>query len=298
MGASSGIVEERFIFDTVFGINALNKSGIPMENIRILIDSQGQDALRQKLSSLLGIENVELCGTISLERLLLEEKNYKSLVFFINGHGNHECLMAEIPIKPSVLIKYIKNATHFERAVVYLGQCFAGIFNYQPVAKIDNEGCDIVIVGATNLSASISISTSENFGLERVSWVANLFLMGLFVWFQHPIDIDGDDRLTVADSYKFAGSYVNRALHTGNKNTFPNLLVDLVQAVTKYKNLTIEKNRKKFYVGGVELVDLPIELEQKAMREKIDNLSSQVAILLNRQEAWILNAIPAQQIEY
>ncbi len=122
--------------------------------------------------------------------------------------------------------------------------------------------------------------------------------MGLFVWFQHPIDIDGDDRLTVADSYKFAGSYVNRALHTGNKNTFPNLLVDLVQAVTKYKNLTIEKNRKKFYVGGVELVDLPIELEQKAMREKIDNLSSQVAILLNRQEAWILNAIPAQQIEY
>src|SRR5699024_2527800 len=98
------------------------------------------------------------------------------------------------------LLHSIKSNNNAQNIVIYLGQCYAGIFNYLDVKGTPNT----ILIGATNLYPSISYQSPD------ISWQANLFLLNLFKWIKSPKDIDGDGKITVMDSFKYAGAETNR----------------------------------------------------------------------------------------
>ncbi len=306
LGAHSGQVEQRFVFDVAFGILALETAGVDSDNIRVLIDNSGKITVDDVFSRT-GLDRYTIIETSDLSDVLREDSRYSDIVMFVTGHGNHEYIVAEKPIKPVKLINDIKSVGNIRRAVLYLGQCYAGIFNYLSVGRTRDEintddGCEIIVIGASNLSPSISISTTEDFGVEKIPWHANIFLLGLFVWIRNPIDIDGDGKCTIMDSYKFAGSYANQFLAKRDEIVFANSLADLI----RFK-VSIEEIDKQIHAQGINNIILPggrkltaIELmaARAAITQKMQIANNEVVMCMNHQESWILNARPAQEIEF
>ena len=241
LGSNNGNVEERFAFDIAYGVHSLEKANVDSNNIRVLVDNSGKQVINSVFSRT-GIKSYPIIETAELPAVLREHQNHTDLVIFVTGHGSTDCIVAETPIKPYDMIQIIKSATNFRRAILYLGQCFAGIFNFLPVdrtkAEIDtNSGCEIIIIGAANLSPSVSSQTTEDFGTEKFPWGANIFLLGLFSWIQNPKDVDGDSKCTIMDSYKAAGSFANNFFSRNCANQLGEKLSSLID---------IKKNKGAF----------------------------------------------------
>jgi hypothetical protein len=179
-----------------------------------------------------------------------------------------------------------------EKAIVYLGQCFAGVFNYIGAGSgrfktaIERKEADVIFIGATNLHSSLSLATKENVSSEddpskEFNWIANVFLYNVFKWFSKPIDIDGDGRTTIIDSYKFAGSYSNIM----NKDFRVNSFVASVDLHSVWKEAAKAKDEENTPQNVLNL---------SMIEQRYANILSTSH---THQECWILNAIPAQFIE-
>ncbi len=266
--ASSGIPEPRHIYDITNGVCQLEKKGIKPENIRLLID--GDNYTISKYLDLHIRSSSYIVSNSSSLKDIVKNSSYKNIVVFVTGHGGFEDgIDAPSPIRPYDLLDRLRCNEVTENIVIYLGQCYAGVFNYVDVSNAPRT----VIVGATNLYPSISCPA------EDCGWSANLFLYNLFKWISNPIDIDGDGKFTVMDSYKYAAAETNNYCY-------------------KYKGITLQ--------SILEILD-----EQKKLRKNdntIENclrlkeleniLLEQQSIHYNTQEPWILNANPAQKIEF
>lgn len=306
LGANCGRVEERFVYDVAYGIKSLEKSGVRSSEIRVLVDTSGQELVKNTLARAGTNDDYRVAEVSKLNEILHEDPHYTAAVIFVTGHGSPEFLVADNPIKPYKFISLIKESATLKRCILYLGQCFAGIFNYLSVGRTQVEkdtdtGCEIVVIGATNLSPSISAPTSETFGPEKIPWQANIFLLGLFVWIANPVDVDGDGKCTIMDSYKFAGSYVNQVLAGRNENIFPEQLSKLIESKNSLKK-TLKQTHDEFEALSNKR-QIPPSLLKKlldasSMAEEIKALQGQISHFLNRQETWILNARPAQEIEF
>ncbi|VVE14560.1 hypothetical protein PPN31114_02829 [Pandoraea pneumonica] len=261
----------------------LESAGVNIKNIDIYVD--GSDRV--------SIDNFIRSGTASpvtvkqSKDFFIDQKNntHENLVMFVTGHGGLEGLDANPPITPHGLLNSIKSSPNLKRAVVYLGQCYAGIFNYIGAGsktlangEIDPE---VILIGATNLHESLSHSTSETLISGPQSWPANLFLLFAFKWFLNPVDVDGDGKYTIIDSYKFAGVISNASNKQLKALAFPK---------------THDLQKKWAAANDAHNHDAsPTTLAQLEAASTL--YKKHLEILYVHQECWILNAIPSQRIE-
>lgn len=281
--SANGDAEPRHILDLSFGVLCLERAGISIKDIAIYVD--GADRV--------SIENFIKSGTHSTFTLkeskdfFFDQANntYENVVMFVTGHGGPDGITSAQPITPYSLLNCLKSSPNLLRAVVYLGQCYAGIFNYigagsQPKADGAHDP-DIIFIGATNLHESVSSSTQEMFLSGPVAWPANLFLLFAFKWFCDPVDVDGDGRLTITDSYKYAGVYSNA-----------------VNKQRKAEGLAMSIDLQKRWVDARNAHALnPSPGTDIALQAAYTHYATHLSLLYIHQECWILNAIPSQRIE-
>lgn len=275
--------EPRHIVDLAYGVLCLERAGVKMADIAIYID--GVDRV--------SIENYIRIGTASAF-VVKESKDFfidqttnvhENMVMFVTGHGGPDGIDAVKPITPYALLNCLKSSPNLQRAVVYLGQCYAGIFNYIGAgSKSIGDGkadADVIFIGATNLHESLSSSTTETFLSGPFSWPANLFLLFAFKWFSSPVDVDGDGKFTITDSYKYAGVYSNAA----NKDK-------------KAAGLAKSVDLQATWIAAREANKAnPSPLAKLAEDAEYTRYSALLEVLYVHQECWILNAIPSQRIE-
>lgn len=281
--SASADAEPRHIVDLAYGVLCLERAGVSMTDIAIYID--GADRV--------SIENFIRIGTASAF-VVKESKEFfvdqasnthENIVMFVTGHGGPDGIDAPTPITPYVLLNSLKSSPKLKTAVVYLGQCYAGIFNYIGAGRkqLDdgNVDPDVIFIGATNLHESLSSSTTEAFLTGTLSWPANLFLLFAFKWFSNPVDVDGDGKFTITDSYKYAGVFSNAA----NKDK---KAAGLAKSVDLQATWVAARDANKVN---------PSLAAQLAEDAEFTRYASQLSLLYVHQECWILNAIPSQRIE-
>jgi hypothetical protein len=271
--------ETRHVLDLAYGILCLERAGVSMADIAIYID--GTDRV--------SIDNFIRSGTASAF-VVKESKdffvdqasnNHENVVMFVTGHGGPDGIDAATPITPYALLNCLKSSPKLKTAVIYLGQCYAGIFNYIGAGSKQPGDPDVIFIGATNLHESLSSSTQETFLTGPLSWPANLFLLFAFKWFSSPVDVDGDGKFTITDSYKYAGVYSNAA----NKNK-------------KAAGLAISVDLQAKWIAARDANLANPSLTAKLAEDaEFTRYAAHLAVLYVHQECWILNAIPSQRIE-
>jgi len=273
----SGSDEERFISDIEFYIYCLLHREFPSNNILIFIDHPSGINFNSASNLIMGIETY---STIEIQQKL-SDKDFKKIVILVTGHGNHNGIAAETDIKPHHLINTLKSINNLEYALIVLGQCFAGTFNFLEARSTDPSTKKVIppeicIVGATNLTYSVStpICVEET----EATWQANIFLFFFMSSVRDKIDLDGDSHTTVLDAYKLAGIHTTETLVVEKKQAFKNIFDNLVTST----------------VSQLQSTPVSQELAQKA---KDDLLESSEIILLN-QDYWILNANLARQLKF
>ncbi|HHP0514161.1 TPA: hypothetical protein ACRZ3R_005004 [Vibrio harveyi] len=281
--------ENRHILDLVFGLACLEQAGVKSEDIEIYVD--GKD--RANIVNLFQIASQHTYSFKTSDDFFtdMQSNAHKNLVMFVTGHGSERGIDAVDAITPYRLLESLKSSPELEQAIVYLGQCFAGIFNYVKAGRISADAAEdpnIVFIGATELQESLSTATAEVFPTDPspVSWVANLFLLHIFKWISSPFDVDGDSLNTIMDSYKYAGVMTNRS-HKSIK------AVEFIRLMDAYGELKAAQNVVQSPTGNPS-VDMANKLRLKAMEQQYLNSSY---INNVHQECWILNSIPAQHIE-
>jgi hypothetical protein len=162
--SASTIPEDRHIMDLAFGVQSLETAGINPTDIYIYIDGQDRGLISQLIST--GTARTYAIKE-SKDFFLDQTKNtYENIVIFITGHGSIDGIDAPQPITPYALLRSIKSTPSLKNAIVYLGQCHAGIFNYigagRRVGQAGAAEPDVILIGATNLHESLSSSTQEN----------------------------------------------------------------------------------------------------------------------------------------
>lgn len=279
--------EERHIWDLVFGLMCLERAGVSHNDIFLYIDDS-----MDKLSSFLAMGTTHSYQVKTSEMFFTEASQniHKNLVMFITGHGSPEGIHGAQPIAPSKLVSTIKGMPSLDNAIVYLGQCYAGLFNYVKAGRAGggaNKEAEIILIGATNLHESLSHPTKEEFLTDSIAWPANLFLLHVFKWITSPIDVDGDGQITVMDSYKYAGVYSNMS----NKRFKTRGFTQMIDQHQEYKKCEAAAK----IVTGNWVADMLSELELKAANEKYQN---SLNVHYVHQECWILNSYPAQKIAF
>jgi hypothetical protein len=281
--AANGDPEDRHVFDLAFGIFCLESAGVNPNDIHIYID--GQD--RVMISKLIAVATKHTYHIKTTQDFIDNRKDnsYENLIMFITGHGSIDGIDAAKPITPCALLNSIKNTPTLQHAVVYLGQCYAGIFNYIGAGrgrrKESEHDPDVIFIGATNLHESLSVSTTESLPGGNFPWIANLFLLYVFKWLSKPIDVDGDGKVTIIDSYKYAGVMSNTMNKTFKIRSF-------VRSLDLHAKWDAAKNTHDLHNTPQTLLAF-----QSIEAMYITNLTSNHI----HQECWILNSIPAQFLE-
>ncbi|MRH02556.1 hypothetical protein GIY21_19845 [Xanthomonas sontii] len=283
--SSSSDAELRHVQDLAYGLYCLESAGVLQKDIAIYIDGSDRAIAAACLSFSSNSYQIKLSNEFFGD--VANFIGYRNLVMFISGHGSPFGIDATPPISPTKLLDALKSATSISSAVVYLGQCFAGIFNYVGAGnRYGNGSTDVIFMGATSLHESVSSSTTERIHGIDVTWVANLFLLYVFKWIINPIDIDGDGEFTVMDSYKFAGAMTNYANKCGRSILFDELL----------------RVREEMSLAAKELAAPTPATDTLGKQVEFDALNSKYEQLRNvhfiHQDCWILNAVPAQKISF
>ncbi|EFB9457775.1 hypothetical protein ACUXD9_000507 [Escherichia coli] len=276
--------EDRHVQDLVHGVFCLESSGIQPSNISIYIDGQNR-ANFNKLISIATQHNYTIKPTSEFFTDC-DTNSYENLVMFVTGHGSMNGLDSAPIITPYRLLDRLKNTPVLKQAIVYLGQCFAGVFNYLPAGQRkrgEDADPDVILIGATSLHESLSNPTTENINGIDFPWVANQFLYHVFKWISSPNDIDGDGKHTVIDSYKYAGissNMTNRRVKIGS----------FVASVDLHEQWNTAKKDHEANLADPQKLLLFRALDQQYY-EKLN-------INYIHQECWILNSVPAQSVEF
>lgn len=276
--------ETRHILDLAFGLYCLEAAGVAPANIAIYIDGVDRQLISQLIGS--GTPNTYVIKNSSDFFHDQQQNTYENLVMFVTGHGSINGIDAPNPIRPYPLLKAVKDSPNLVQAVLYLGQCHAGIFNYIGAGRVvvgtSKPDPNVIIIGATSLHESVSASTNEQLGNGPLSWLANVFLLHLFKWISAPIDVDGDGKTTVIDSFKYAGAMANGV----NKN---------VKISTFHHSFDLRMKYTMAEQAHQAQQTLSSDIALKAAQTQYLNVMDAGHI---HQESWILNAIPAQGIEF
>ncbi|HEY4318008.1 MAG TPA: hypothetical protein VGN04_10430 [Herbaspirillum sp.] len=277
--SANGDADTRHIQDLAFGLTCLESAGINIVDIDIYVDGSDRTSVENFIKS----GTASACTVKTSQDFLTDQANnsHDNLVMFVTGHGGPDGLDALPVITPDALLKGIKESPNLKLAVIYLGQCYAGIFNYIGAGSKKPDDPQVIFIGATNLHESVSRSTSETLVTGQQQWPANLFLLYAFKWFQNPTDVDGDGKFTIIDSYKYAGTHANIANKRGKMQAF-------------HDTPTL---RKRWEDADAAHRQNPTPTNKANLDASVTRYEKHIDILYIHQECWILNAIPAQLIE-
>lgn len=282
--------EERHVSDVLWGIFCLESIGVLPQQIHLFIDASDFTLLNQMMKQAT-VNSYTINDSSNFIGLLASENSYKNVFVFVTGHGDYQGIEGRQVITPHLLTSSLLNNQHLEKAVVFLGQCYAGIFNHVDIrSKKDLNGKlispEIVLAGATNLFESLSSSLNEKMlGDKQVSWIANSFLAYCFNWLRFQIDIDGDGHPTVMDCFKFAGAMSNSKNQNAKSLGLDSLLAlyEALKVVNEAIGRIIDANQQQ------QLQQLL--LERMTLKKRINE---QRNIGFVHQEPWILNSFVAQ----
>ena len=279
--------------DLAFGVFKLESAGISYKNIFIIIDGADYTRISDIIVQFTGSVH-RIYTTDDIEILRTNSYFCSNLVMFVFGHGHELGLASYKMITPHILLSEIQKSLNFKKVIIYLGPCYSGIFNYLEIPKTQK----IILIGSTKFYSSIASRVTEQVaGNKKPSWIANFFLLGVFKWFSNPIDIDGDGRYTIMDSYKFLSLYSNNIYAGIKKTDFPYLIQEIPKT---HKRLVKLKKLYKKYLNGMEgckslgwnrcvnfyenlLRD--VDLQIKTLNHKI-NEDLEID-LFNIQESWV-----------
>lgn len=291
LGVSNGHNPElRHILDLAYGIKCMESHGVQANDIEIYIDGIDRANIAKIIQT--GTKNNY---NIQYTQDFLNNTNsntHENSVVFISGHGSHLGIDASITVTPSTLIRSLKNTPNLKKSIVFLGQCYAGTFNYMPARKSSQNDADVILIGATDLHSSLSSHTNEIFlNNQTLSWIANVFLLFVFKWLEKPVDIDGDGKYTIMDCYKYAGCMANNFNKANRSYSFEYS----IEARDKYKQKKIEYENSRLATPPDIVKETIKALE---LRQAKDDYTRSCDIYHTHQECWILNSVPAQIIEY
>jgi hypothetical protein len=279
----SGSDEDRFLSDILFGIQCLLHRNLPEQNIFLFIDQPSGSNFISTYNFPVGI-NIYHTNQLSVE---LNSRNTEKLVIVVTGHGGLRGISASPDIQPCKLLELIKALPNLETALVVLGQCYAGTFNFLEVRSVDLGGKvlapEICFIGATDLASSLSVYVDVssipvfNQFLCPLQWTANFFLLYFMQQVADPIDYDGDGTFTVLDAYKAAGIGTNAQLLKLRQDVLRDFYQTLLTSTVS------------------QLTQHPVaqQLAEKA-RQDLMGVSE---IILTNQSPWILHANLARKLE-
>ena len=276
--------DSRHVYDIKLGIDALLYSNIAHNNITVVIDSDKQQNT-QLIREINGFENKYIYKSSQLTEIF--QKNvYDNVVLFVNGHGDIHGLSSNPPITPHFLFSSLQNAPNLRRGIIFLGQCFAGIFNYMPVMARGKEEDKrklppLIVVGGTGLD--ISISSAFKSQKTKSSYQVNIFFYCLFEWIREPKDIDGDGNYSLTDAYKYVGYRVIAFCHEQKAN----YSIKIQQYIRE-----LEKDIEK------PVTEMDSNVDKKLAKSQIDTFKRQLLLYDNPQEPWLLNAIEATNVYF
>lgn len=259
IATSSAHLEDRFLYDVNYGVAILKNQGVADEDIIVVTDAT-KETLVAKCTNMSNV----LFSTSSSFEFVIENADCENLFVISCCHGSISGIDSTTPIKPFSLNQALKNNKYAKNILVFLGQCYAGIFNFLDVR---DKNKNIVYIGATDIDASLS------YMLNGCEWVANISVFALFQWLKNPRDIDGDGIFSITDLYKFVSFYTN--------------------SVTR----DIEK------IQTYHLIDASVRSKmEEARTTSSGSLSSQITkdaaevirnYIVPHQNTWMLNAIAA-----
>lgn len=264
IATSSHYLEDRFMFDINHGIGILKRLGVSSNDIIIITDAP-KDTLVAKCTN---ISDIVFYMSSSLQNVV-ESAKCENLFIISCCHGSMDGIDSVTPIKPFTLNQSIKNNKYTKNVIVFLGQCYAGIFNF---IDVRDENKNIVYIGATNIDTSLS------FMMNGYDWVANISVLAFFQWIEKPLDIDGDGKYSISDLYKYVSYFTNSV--TKEIEKIQNY--HLVDASVKMK---LEKEQAK--LSGKELISEITKDAAEILRNYI----------VPHQNTWILNAIAASNMK-
>jgi hypothetical protein len=263
IATSSRYLEDRFMYDINYGIEILKSLGVASNDIIVITDTP-QNTLVAKCANM---SDVVFYMSSSL-KYVIENSKCENLFVISCCHGSIDGIDSVTPIKPFTLNQSIKNNKYTKNVIVFLGQCFAGIFNF---IDVRDENKNIVYIGATNIDTSLS------YMMNGCGWVANISVLAFFQWINKPLDIDGDGKCSISDLYKYISFITN--------------------SVTK----EIEK------IQNYHLVDASVKLKlEEEQAKSTGKLISQITMdaveiirnyVVPHQNPWILNAIAASNMK-
>lgn len=268
--------ERRHLLDIVFATLVLLKRGVDISNIYIFSSDPNAAGI------LSGLDNSNVYKLDQFDSVLASI-SYTHAFVTITGHGSPNGVGQNM--RSADLSKGVRSIQNLEIGVLALCQCFAGVFNFSE-AYSDPK---LVVMGATNLSLSISSTVSVSTGIPGVdplTWCSNLFMMHFFDWMRQPIDIDGDGHLTVLDAYKYAGAFAHDRVSKAKSEVFVEIQ-DLSAKLTQQRahKATLEQ-------AGLET--LAVELDISSILTLMDN---KLSVLHTSQEPWLLNANLSRKVE-
>lgn len=127
----------------------------------------------------------------------------------------------------------------------------------------------------------LSHSTAETLTTGPQNWPANLFLLFVFKWFLQPVDVDGDGKYTIIDSYKYAGAISNMANKQLKAQAFPQT----------------HHLQQRWESAKAAHAQQPTPTTRANLDAATTLYKKHLEIMYIHQECWILNAIPSQRIE-
>lgn len=259
IATSSGHLEDRFLYDVNYGVAILKNQGVADEDITVVTDAT-KETLVAKCTNMSNV----LFSTSSSFEFVIENADCENLFVISCCHGSISGIDSTTPIKPFSLNQALKNNKYAKNILVFLGQCYAGIFNFLDVR---DKNKNIVYIGATDIDASLS------YMLSGCGWVANISVFALFQWLNNPRDIDGDGIFSITDLYKFVSFYTN----------------DVTRGIEK--------------IQTYHLIDASVRLKmEEARATSSSSLSSLITkdaaevirnYIVPHQNTWMLNAIAA-----
>ncbi len=268
----------RHMFDVIFGVDILLKKGVAKENIHIWANHPMKKEVFETYKKDLIISEIE---DFKSEASKLLKENF---ILVVGGHGDVEGISTSAGMStPEFFLDSVSNSQSIKHCLIVLTQCFAGTFSYINAKR----NVEFALIGATNLNLSISSGVhlakaiTQADGTEWLKeWSANLFSQNFFEWIMAPKDIDGDNKTSAMDAYKYSGAISNQQL----KNVSLTSKIQLDKYYDRYKNLEEKVNRDIF--EEEEFESLPRMITEKA------------TILYNRQDPWILNSHFARNFQF
>jgi hypothetical protein len=121
------------------------------------------------------------------------------------------------------------------------------------------------------------------------SWSANLFLYYFFIYILNPFDIDGDNKFSVTDAYKFAGIQTNIQLNHLKRVEFLKASLEIAKgAIISFDNSNANKD---------DLDNQEGETKQALSQKSLEDLYNLFGTVLINQNPWILNANFSRTLE-